>query len=75
MEGLELEEEDRSYKIEKLLHWRWMGPSRRRRKREFLILWKQYSIDDASWILEPNFDDPVEIPKMMEQDKATKDTT
>ena len=66
MEDLELEEEDRSYKIEKLLLWRWTGPSGRRRKREFLILWKQYSIDDVSWIPESNFDDPTEIPKMME---------
>ena len=48
VEELELEEDDRSYEIEKLLRWRWIGPSGRRRKREFLVLWKFYSIDDAS---------------------------
>ena len=69
MEDLELEEGDRSYEIEKLLCWRWIGPSGRRRKREFLILWKQYLINDACWIPGSNFDDPTEIPKMMERDK------
>ena len=48
MEDLELEEEDRSYQIEKLLPSKWTGPSGRRRKHELLILWKNYSIDDAS---------------------------
>ena len=75
MEELELEEDDRSYDIEKLLRWRWTGPSGRRKKREFLILWKNYSIDDASWIPEANFHDPIEIPKMMERDKPSKDIT
>ena len=70
---LELEEEDRSYEIEKLLRWRWIGPSGRRRKREFLVLWKNYSIDDASWIPEANFDHPAEISKMMQRDNPTED--
>ena len=75
MEELELEEDDRSYKIEKILHWRYIGPShRRRRKRKFLILWKNYSIDDASWIPEENFDNPEDIPMMMKRDNPTEDT-
>ena len=73
VEDLELEEEDRSYEIEKLLRWRWTGPSGRRWKREFFILWKHYSIDDASWIPEANFEHPAEIAKMMKRDNPTED--
>ena len=62
IEDLELEEEDCSYENEKLLRWSWTGHSGRRRKREFLIMWKHYFIDDASWIPESNFDYPTEIP-------------
>ena len=42
-------------------------------KREFLVLWKNYSIDDASWIPEDNFDHPAKIPKMMKRDNPTED--
>ena len=73
VEDLELEEADRSYEIEKLLRWRWIGPSGRRRKREFLVLWKHYSIDDASWIPEANFDQPAKVAKMMKRDNPTED--
>ena len=74
MEELELEDEDHSYEIEKLLRWRWIGPSGSWRKREFLVLWKHYSIDDASWIPEDNFDNPEGIPMMMKRDNPTEDT-
>ena len=74
MEELELEEDDRSYEIEKILRWRYTGPSRRRWKREFLILWKNYSIDDASWIPEDNFDNPEDIPTMMKRDSPAEDS-
>ena len=37
VDELELEDEDRSYEIEKLLRWRWIGPSGRRRKRQFHV--------------------------------------
>ena len=73
MEELELEEDDRSYEIEKILRWWYTGPSRQRRKREFLILWKNYSIDDASWIPEDNFDNPEDIPMMMKRDSPAED--
>ena len=74
MEEVELEEDERSYEIEKILRWRYTGPSRRRkRQREFLILWRNYSIDDASWIPEANFDNPEDIPMMMKRDNPTED--
>ena len=48
---------DRSYEVEKLLWWRYVGTSgkrTRRKKREFLVVWRDYSIDDASWTYEDN---------------------
>ena len=75
MEDVELEEDERSYEIERLLRWRYTGPSRKRKwKREFLILWKNYSIEDASWIPEDNFDESTNIPMMMEQDQPSEET-
>ena len=47
-------EDDEPYEVEKLLRWRWTGPSGRKHK-EFLVLWKGFSIDDASWIPSSNF--------------------
>ena len=76
VEDLELEEEDRSYEIEKILRWRYTGPTTRRKwRREFLILWKYYSIDDASWIPEDNFDDPADIALLMKRDNPVEDTS
>ena len=40
--------DDKPYDVEKLLRWRWAGPSTKRHK-EYLVLWKDYSLDDASW--------------------------
>ena len=60
MDELELED-DMSYEVEKLLRWRWSGPSGRRRKKEFLVLWAGYSIDDASWTPAASFDYPEEL--------------
>ena len=40
-------EDDEPYDVEKLLRWRWRGPSHKKVK-EFLVLWTSWSIDDAS---------------------------
>ena len=74
MDELELED-DRSYEVEKPLRWRWSGPIRSRRKKEFLVLWAGYSIDDASWIPASNFDYPEELQKMIDRDNSVEDTT
>ena len=74
MDVLELED-DRSYEVEKLLRWRWSGPSGRRRKKKFLVLLAGCSIDDASWILASNFNYPKELQKMIDRDNLVEDTT
>ena len=70
-EELELEDNE-PYDVERLLRWRWRGPSGRRYK-EFLVLWTGYPIDEASWIPDSNFDHPDELEKMIERDKPTED--
>ena len=73
MEDLE-PEDDEPYDVEKLLRWRWTGPStRRRRQKEYLVLWTGWSIDDASWTPEGNFTDPEELQKMVERDQPVED--
>ena len=71
------EEDERSYEVERLLRWRYVGPSGKRitrsRKKEYLVLWKNFSLDDASWTHENNFDYPEELQKMIDRDKPVND--
>ena len=65
-------EDDEPFDIEKLLRWQWTGPSTKRQK-EYLVLWKDYSLDDASWTPEENLTDPEELKKMIRRDKPVED--
>ena len=65
--------DDEPYEVEKLLRWRWAGPSGKRHK-EYLVLWKNYSIDDASWTPAENFTYQRELKKMVTRDKPEEDT-
>ena len=67
-------EDDEPYDIEKLLRWRWTGPSGRRHK-EYLVLWTGWSIDDASWIPTENFMSGQELQKMIRRDKPEEDSS
>ena len=44
------------FDIEKILRWRWTSKTRRRR-REFLVLWQGYPIEEAEWIPASYFSD------------------
>ena len=65
-------EDDEPYEVEKLLRWRWTGPSTKRQK-EYLVLWKNYSIDDASWTPADHFTYPEELKKMEDRDQPAED--
>ena len=48
---MELEDTDtlQYFDVEKVLRWRWTSKTRRRR-REFLVLWQGYPVEEAEWI-------------------------
>ena len=55
---VELEDADQPqyFDVEKILRWRWSSKNRRRR-REFLVLWQGYPMEDAEWIPASYFSD------------------
>ena len=55
---VELEDADtpQYFDVEKILRWRWTSTTRRRR-REFLVLWQGYPVEDAEWIPASYFSD------------------
>ena len=65
-------EDDEPYDVERLLRWRWRGPSSRRQKK-FLVLWTDWSLDNATWILAENFTSARELEKMIRRDKPIED--
>ena len=74
-EDAEIEvEADEPFDVEKLLRWRWIGPSGRRHK-EFLVLWIGWSIDNASWVLAGNFTYARELQKMIKRGKLEEATS
>ena len=50
----------------------WQGITRSRKK-EYLVLWKNFSLDDALWTHENNFDYLEELQKMIDRDKPVND--
>ena len=44
------------FDVEKILRWRWTSRTRQRR-REFLVLWQGYPVEDAEWIPATYFND------------------
>ena len=55
------------YQIEKLLRWRRVK-RRRLVKIEYLVLWKDYPIEEAQWVPAENFMRPSELQKYIEED-------
>ena len=55
---VELEDADtpQYFDVEKILRWRWTSKTRRRR-REFLVLWQGYPVEEAEWIPASYFSD------------------
>ena len=66
------EEEDKEYRVERILWWRWTGRGRRR-KREFLVTWEGYPLEDAQWIPASNFTNLAGLEEQIEQDKPIEE--
>ena len=69
---LEPQVDDREYEIEKLLRWR---PVRvgNQRSREFLVLYKGYGLDDASWVREQDIRPQSNVQIMIDEDRPVRD--
>ena len=52
-----------------------MGRTQWQEVQRILMLWKGWSIDDASWIPADNFTYARELKKMITRDKPTEDTS
>ena len=61
---VELDDADQPqyFDVEKILRWRWSSKTRRRR-REFLVLWQGYPVEEAEWIPASFFSDPGRTPR------------
>ena len=55
---VELDDADQPeyFDVEKILRWRWSSKTWRRR-REFLVLWQGYPVEEAEWIPVSYFSD------------------
>ena len=45
----------------------------RKKTREFLVIWHEYPLEEATWIPEQNFPYPNELHKMIKHDKLVED--
>ena len=62
------EVEEPYWEVERILRWRWTKRGNKRMK-EYLILWKNFSIDEASWVTQAQFIQPNMLTKFIEDDK------
>ena len=67
---VELEDPDHPqyFEVEKVLRWRWISTTRRRR-REFLVLWQGYPVEEAEWIPASYFSDQDALRADMEANR------
>ena len=64
--------EEPYYEIEKILRWR---KSKRNKKilKEYLVLWKGYPIEEASWVQVEQFSHPGQLRNYLEEDKSQEE--
>ena len=68
---LEEEDDQKVYEVEKFLRWRYRK-IQNRKKREFLVLWKGYPIEEASWIPEDNITYKDQLQEELDEDNPQK---
>ena len=71
---VELEDADtpQYFNVEKILLWRWSSKTRRRR-REFLVLWQGYPMEDAEWILASYFSNQDALQEDIQANRISKE--
>ena len=68
----DLETEEPYYEIEKILPWRKIKRGRRFLK-EYLVLWKEYQVIEASWIQAEQFSHPDQLQQYLEDDQPLQE--
>ena len=68
----DLEIEEPYYEIEKILRWRKIKRGRRILK-EYLVLWKDYPITEASWIQAGQFSNPNQLQQYLDEDQPLQE--
>ena len=69
---LEHHDDNPEYEIEKLLRWRPLREGNRR-TREFLVLWKGYGLDEATWVREEEIQPPEHVQYLIDLDHPVRD--
>ena len=68
---IELEStEEPHYEVEKILRWRKVKGTKRR---EYPTLWTGYSLEEATWEPEENFDDREALLRNLQEDKPSEE--
>ena len=60
------------YEVDRLLKWRKIRVGRRV-TREFLVTWKDVSLDEAEWVAESDFEDKTELRNRIREDRPRED--
>ena len=66
------EVEEPYWEVERILRWRWTKKGNQQIK-EYLILWKNFSIDEASWVTQAQFIQPKMLKNFIEDDKPCEE--
>ena len=64
--------EEPYYNIERILRWRQVKRGRKILK-EYLILWKGYPVEEASWVQADQFSHPDQLKNYLEEDKPQEE--
>ena len=62
------------YQVERILKLRKV-PGGRRGEKEVLVTWTDYPLEEAQWINEKNFSDPVGFRQQMRQDRPMEESS
>ena len=66
------EVEEPYYEIEKILRWRKVKRNKKIIK-EYLILWKGYPVEEASWVQASQFSHPEQLKDYLEEDNPEEE--
>ena len=58
------------FKVECILHWHWI--SGQHRKKEYLVLWAGYPIENATWEPAANFTSPSGLRGLLRRDQPSE---